>query len=72
MGTGYTIGGTAWYRKEFTIDSKDKDKIVYLQFDGVYMNSDVWVNGKHAGNHPYGYTSFYYDITPYPEQGGQT
>jgi beta-galactosidase len=65
MGTGYTIGGTAWYRKTFTIDKADKNKIVYLQFDGVYMNSDVWVNGKHVGNHPYGYTSFYYDITPF-------
>jgi beta-galactosidase len=65
MGTGYTIGGTAWYRKSFTIDKTDKDKIVYLQFDGIYMNSDVWVNGKHVGNHPYGYTSFYFDITPF-------
>lgn len=65
MGTGYTMGGTAWYRKEFTINRKDKDKIVYIQFDGVFMNSDVWVNGKHVGNHPYGYTSFYYDITPF-------
>lgn len=72
MGTGYTIGGTAWYRKKFTIDGKDRDKTVYLLFDGVYMNSDVWVNGKHVGNHPYGYTSFYYDITPYLNPAGQT
>lgn len=41
-------------------------------FDGVYMNSDVWVNGKHVGNHPYGYTSFYYDITPYLNPAGQS
>jgi beta-galactosidase len=72
MGTGYTIGGTAWYRKNFTINDKDKGKIVYLQFDGVYMNSDIWVNGKKAGSHPYGYTSFYYDITPLLNPSGQS
>ncbi len=72
MGTGYTIGGTAWYRKKFTIEKKDRAKIAYLLFDGVYMNSDVWINGKHVGNHPYGYTSFYYDITPYLNPAGQS
>lgn len=71
MGTGYTIGGTAWYRKTFKLDVAGKDKVVCLQFDGVYMNSDVWVNGKHAGNHPYGYTSFYYNITPYLNPAGE-
>lgn len=71
MRTGYTVGGTAWYRKSFTIDSRDREKSVYMNFDGVYMNSDVWVNGKHVGNHPYGYTSFNYDITPYLNQAGQ-
>lgn len=69
--TGYTVGGTAWYRKHFTIDRKDKSKIVYLQFDGIYMNSDIWINGIHVGNHPYGYTSFYYDITSYLKPAGQ-
>ena len=58
MGTGYTIGGTAWYRKHFSIRKEDQNKTVYLMFDGVYMNSDVWVNGKPVGNHPNGYTSF--------------
>jgi beta-galactosidase len=71
MRTGYTIGGTAWYRKTFTIDKANREKIVYLNFDGVYMNSDVWVNGKHVGNHPYGYSSFYYDITQYLNPAGQ-
>jgi len=71
MGTGYTVGGTAWYRKTFKVDKSNKNKIVYLQFDGVYMNSDVWVNGKHMGNHPYGYTSFYYNITPYLNPAGE-
>ena len=72
MGNGYTIGGTAWYRKSFIIGKDDKDKIAYLQFDGVYMNADVWINGKHVGNHPHGYTSFWYDITPYLNAAGQT
>jgi len=71
MGTGFTIGGTAWYRKEFTIDKAEEGKTAYLQFDGVYMNADVWINGEHVGNHPYGYTSFWYDITPYLNPAGQ-
>lgn len=71
MGTGYFIGGTAWYRKSFTVSKEDKDKIAYLLFEGVYMNSDVWINGKHLGNHPYGYTSFWYDITPFLNPAGQ-
>lgn len=72
ISTGYTTGGTAWYRKNFTIKAADKDKKAYLQFDGVYHNSDVYVNGKHLGNHRYGYTSFWYDITPYLNPAGQT
>ncbi len=71
MGTGYTVGGTAWYRKSFVISEADKGKVAYLQFDGVYMNADVWVNGKHLGSHPYGYTSFWYNITPYLNPAGQ-
>ncbi len=63
--SGYMTGGTGWYRKHFVIKEEDKDKIAYLQFDGVYMGSDVWLNGKHLGFHPYGYTPFFYEITPY-------
>jgi beta-galactosidase len=72
MGTGYTIGGTAWYRKKFTLDATSAQKTAYLIFDGIYMNSDVWVNGKPVGSHPYGYTSIYYDITPYLNPAGQS
>jgi beta-galactosidase len=72
MYTGYMVGGTAWYRKHFTIDKASKDKRAYLQFDGIYMNSDVWINGKHVGNHLSGYTSFWYDITPYLNPAGET
>ena len=71
ISTGYTLGGTAWYRKNFSINAADKGKKAYIQFDGVYQNSDVYVNGKHLGNHRYGYTSFWYDITPYLNPAGQ-
>lgn len=60
---GFTTGGTSWYRKTFTMPADAANQHIIIQFDGVYMNADVWVNGKHQGNHPYGYTSFYYDIT---------
>lgn len=64
--TAYTVGGTAWYRKEIKIPlSYKKNKKVYLTFEGVYMNADCWINGHFLGNHPYGYTEFEYDITPY-------
>lgn len=66
--TGYTIGGIGWYRKHFNVGSISNKKIA-IYFDGVYMNSDVWVNGHHLGNHPYGYTPFYYDITSYLKPG---
>jgi beta-galactosidase len=61
--SGFTVGGTGWYRKHFELSQKDTGKIVYITFDGVYMNADVWINGYYLGNHPYGYTAFYYDIT---------
>lgn len=69
--TGYTVGGTAWYRKTFTLDSKEKYNNTILNFDGVYMNCDVWVNGKLVGSHPYGYTAFYYDITKFLNVAGK-
>jgi beta-galactosidase len=68
--TGFTVGGTGWYRKTFTLDKIASQKVVSIYFDGVYMNSDVWINGHHLGNHPYGYTPFYYDLTPYLKYNG--
>src|SRR5690606_35189314 len=62
--TAHTVGGTAWYRKHFTLDKEDENKIVKILFDGIYMNSDVWLNGNKLGTHPYGYTAFAYDLTP--------
>ncbi len=60
---GFTSGGIGWYRKTFRLPSNQKNKRISILFDGVYMNSDVWINGVPLGNHPYGYTSFYFDIT---------
>ncbi|SFN41298.1 beta-galactosidase [Chitinophaga sp. YR627] len=62
---GFTTGGTGWYRKHFNVPVGDKGKRIVIQFDGVYMNAQLWINGKKLGKHPYGYTSFWYDITPY-------
>lgn len=69
--TGHVMGGTGWYRKHFTLSPDDQDKIIKIHFDGVYMESDVWLNGKHLGFHPNGYTPFYYDMTPYLNPAGE-
>jgi beta-galactosidase len=61
--TGQVIGGTGWYRKSFILDKNDEGKTVVLSFDGVYMETEVWVNGKRAGIHKNGYTPFWFDIT---------
>ncbi|MCX6333523.1 MAG: DUF4982 domain-containing protein [Bacteroidia bacterium] len=66
---GYLPAGIGWYRKHLTISSISKDQQFWIEFDGVYMNSDVWINGQHLGKHPYGYTGFYYDLTPYIKRG---
>lgn len=60
---GYFVGGTGWYRKKFTIPSELNGKRFNINFEGVYMNADIWLNGEYLGNHPYGYTSFWYDIS---------
>jgi len=66
---GYLPTGIGWYRKHLSLSSNGKDQQYWIEFDGVYMNSDVWINGQHLGKHPYGYTSFYYDLTPYIKKG---
>ncbi len=69
--TGYTIGGTGWYRKHFVLDEDSIGKNVVIEFDGIYMDSDVWLNGHHLGNHPYGYTAFAYNLTDFLNPPGQ-
>ncbi len=67
---GYMDGGVGWYRKTFTVGADYRDKKVFINFDGAYMNSQVWVNGHLLGTRPYGYVSFEYDLTPYLVLGG--
>ena len=68
---GALPGGIGWYRKTFTVDNADKGKMMYIDFDGVYMNAKVWINGTLLGQRPYGYSSFRYDLTPYIIYGGK-
>jgi beta-galactosidase len=63
--TGWFVGGTGWYRKRFSAAAVPADRRVEIVFDGVYMNSDAWLNGTLLGTHPYGYTPFAYDLTPH-------
>ena len=69
--TGYTVGGTGWYRKTFQLKPTEKGKTVSIYFDGVHMETDVWINGHHLGFHAYGYTPFQYDLTPHLLPAGQ-
>ena len=68
--SGFTVGGTGWYRKTFDAPASQKGKRVVIQFDGVYMNAEVWLNGKRLGEHAYGYTSFWFDLTDKVNFGG--
>ncbi len=62
---GYLPTGVGWYRRTFTVPERASGRRVTIEFDGVYENSDVWVNGHHLGSRPYGYISFAYDLTPH-------
>ncbi len=68
-GGGALPGGIGWYRKSFTVSETDKNKCVFIDFDGIYRNSEVWINGHYLGKRPYGYSSFRYEITPYLKYG---
>lgn len=69
--TGFLPGGIAWYRKHFSMADAARGKRVHLEFDGIYQNSRVWLNGFYIGGRPYGYSSFEVDLTPYLKFGGQ-
>ncbi len=68
-GGGALPGGVGWYRKSFVAGKEDKGKILRIDFDGVYMNATVYINGQMLGTRPYGYISFSYDLTPYIRWG---
>jgi beta-galactosidase len=69
-GGGALPGGIGWYRKQFTVPASSKGKYVAINFDGVYRNSEVWINGHFLGKRPNGYISFRYVLTPYLNYGG--
>ena len=66
---GYLPAGIGWYRKTFTVPADWKGKSISVYFGGVYMSSEVFINGKSLGVYPYGYSSFSYDLTPYLTYG---
>lgn len=61
--TGFSEGGIGWYRKSFSIPLSDKGKAVWVEFDGIYCKSEVWINGQKLGFRPNGYSSFSYDLS---------
>jgi len=69
---GYLDGGIGWYRKAFTLGQASAGKRILVAFDGVYMNSQVWINGTSLGTRPYGYSTFEYDLTPYLKFDGSS
>ncbi|WP_372757228.1 glycoside hydrolase family 2 TIM barrel-domain containing protein [Mariniflexile sp.] len=69
---GYFDGGIGWYQKTFEFSDTWKNKLVTIEFDGVYMNSEVWINGHYLAKRPYGYISFRYEISKYLNDGSNT
>ena len=68
-GGGALPGGVGWYRKTFSVAERDAGRLVFVEFDGVYRNSEVWINGHYLGKRPYGYSSFSYELTPHLRYG---
>ena len=67
---GALPGGIGWYRKHFSVDPQEKYDRFIITFDGVYMNSTIFINGHKLGTRPYGYSTFEYDLTPYINKEG--
>jgi beta-galactosidase len=68
-GGGALPGGIGWYRKVFYVPETYRSKLIFIDFDGVYQNSEVWINGHHLGKRPNGYISFRYELTPFLKFG---
>jgi beta-galactosidase len=68
-GGGALPGGIGWYRKTFNLPNSDQGCLVFIDFDGVYRNSEVWINGQYLGKRPYGYSSFRYELTSFLKYG---
>jgi len=61
---GYLPTGIGWYRKRFLVPEAYRDRTILVEFDGIYQNSEVWINGEYLGRRPYGYIPFTYELTP--------
>jgi beta-galactosidase len=68
-GGGFFPAGIGWYRRTFTAPAAWNARRVSVEFEGIYMNATVYLNGAELGTHPYGYTSFFYDLTPHWRPG---
>jgi beta-galactosidase len=66
---GYLPTGIGWYRKHFILPESVRSGQVWIEFDGIYENSEVWINGQYLGKRPFGYISFHYDLTQYVSAG---
>ena len=66
---GFLPSGIGWYRKTFNVPENWSKRKVFIEFDGIYMNSDVWINGHHLGHRPYGYIGLSYDLSSYLREG---
>lgn len=65
----YLPAGIGWYKKEIEWDETWRDKLVFIDFDGIYMKSTVWINGQQIGHRPNGYLSLFYELTPHLRPG---
>jgi beta-galactosidase len=68
-GGGYLPAGVGWYRKTFTVEEGEKQKLHFIEFDGVMANSEVWINSNYLGKRPYGYSSFSYQLSKFLNYG---
>src|SRR5437773_2051157 len=68
---GFLPAGVGWYRKRFSLPADYARRRVFIDFDGVMANSDVWINGFHLGRRPYGYVSFRYELTDHLNFGNK-
>ncbi len=68
---GYFPTGVGWYQKRFPVTEELRGTTVLVEFEGVYMNAEVWLDEHCLGRHPYGYTSFAHDLTPYLAAGSE-
>ncbi len=70
--TAFLPGGIGWYRKAFYLPESQRDQITWIEFDGIYNNSEVWINGHSLGMRPYGYVPFSYELTEHLRYGAET